>query len=314
MTWRRGDPRHPRLHEPRAGPGRRPRGRRPQRRVQPRGDPLRAADRRAARSGAAPDVLHQVLHDEPRPPRQLNDRIPRDLETICLKAMAKEPDRRYATARRWPTTSAVPGGEPIRARPVGRRRAVWSGATGTPPGVGRGVGRRGDRGGRRLLAGCASHGAQPRRPSGSCRRTDLRPALGATAGGRRSGAGVLWLARGLRLAAAARDDRLERTVGRTSQAGEGRIHALKHLPAEWRRGRGAEFSRDGRMVADRRREGSAQPLGGAAGGPSRAAPGAPGGRDRGGAFSPDGSAALTGSETGQRGCGTRPPESPAPHP
>ena len=43
-------------------------------------------------------LLHQVLHDEPRRPRSLNDRIPRDLETICLKAMAKEPGRRYATA------------------------------------------------------------------------------------------------------------------------------------------------------------------------------------------------------------------------
>src|SRR5262249_12653574 len=41
----------------------------------------------------------QVIGEEPRPPRRLNDRIPRDLETICLKAMAKEPSRRYATAR-----------------------------------------------------------------------------------------------------------------------------------------------------------------------------------------------------------------------
>jgi len=44
-------------------------------------------------------LLHQVLHDEPRRPRSLNDRIPRDLETICLKAMAKEPGRRYSTAQ-----------------------------------------------------------------------------------------------------------------------------------------------------------------------------------------------------------------------
>jgi WD40 repeat protein/tRNA A-37 threonylcarbamoyl transferase component Bud32 len=71
-------------------------------------------------------LLHQVLHDEPRPLRSLNDHIPRDLETICLKAMAKEPGRRYATAReladdlrRWLK------GEPIQARPMGRvERAV----------------------------------------------------------------------------------------------------------------------------------------------------------------------------------------------
>ena len=44
-------------------------------------------------------LILQVLEDEPRPPRQLNDKIPRDLETVCLKAMAKSPARRYATAR-----------------------------------------------------------------------------------------------------------------------------------------------------------------------------------------------------------------------
>jgi WD40 repeat protein len=74
-------------------------------------------------------LLHQVLHDDPRPPRQLNDRIARDLETICLMAMAKEAPRRYQTARdladdlrRWLK------GEPIQARPVGRleRAARWA--------------------------------------------------------------------------------------------------------------------------------------------------------------------------------------------
>ncbi len=71
-------------------------------------------------------MLHHVLHDEPRPPRSLNDRIPRDLETICLKAMAKEPRRRYPTAgefaadlRRWLRD------EPIQARPVGRGERLW---------------------------------------------------------------------------------------------------------------------------------------------------------------------------------------------
>jgi tRNA A-37 threonylcarbamoyl transferase component Bud32 len=71
-------------------------------------------------------LLYQVLHDEPRPPRRLNDRIPRDLETVCLKAMAKEPGRRYGSAgalaedlRRWLR------GEPIVARPVGRLERGW---------------------------------------------------------------------------------------------------------------------------------------------------------------------------------------------
>ncbi len=38
-------------------------------------------------------LLHQVLHDEPKSPRSMNDKIPRDLETIALKALAKEPGR-----------------------------------------------------------------------------------------------------------------------------------------------------------------------------------------------------------------------------
>jgi tetratricopeptide (TPR) repeat protein/tRNA A-37 threonylcarbamoyl transferase component Bud32 len=71
-------------------------------------------------------LLHQVLHDEPRPPRKLNDRIPRDLDTIVLKCLAKEPGGRYQTAtelgadlQRWLD------GEPIRARPVGAAERCW---------------------------------------------------------------------------------------------------------------------------------------------------------------------------------------------
>jgi tetratricopeptide (TPR) repeat protein len=78
-------------------------------------------------------VVRQVLHDEPRPPRRLNDAVPPDLETVCLKALEKEPGRRYATAadfaadlRRWQR------GEPTAARPAGRAGRLWRWAKRNP--------------------------------------------------------------------------------------------------------------------------------------------------------------------------------------
>jgi serine/threonine protein kinase len=76
--------------------------------------------------GAAHLLLQQVVHDEPRPLRKLNDRIPRDLETICHKAMAKAPARRYATACELADDlRRFLNGEPIQARPVGRVEWLW---------------------------------------------------------------------------------------------------------------------------------------------------------------------------------------------
>jgi serine/threonine protein kinase len=43
-------------------------------------------------------VLAQILHKEPKAPRRLERRVPVDLETICLKCLEKDPDRRYQTA------------------------------------------------------------------------------------------------------------------------------------------------------------------------------------------------------------------------
>jgi len=71
-------------------------------------------------------LIHQLLHEDPRPPRRVNDRIPRDLETICLKALAKLPSRRYATAGELAgDLRRFLRGEPCRARPVGRLERGW---------------------------------------------------------------------------------------------------------------------------------------------------------------------------------------------
>ncbi len=45
------------------------------------------------------ELLHRVVNRDPIPPRDIVPLLPRDIETICLKALAREPDRRYASAR-----------------------------------------------------------------------------------------------------------------------------------------------------------------------------------------------------------------------
>jgi len=76
--------------------------------------------------GNAQMLIVQILREEPPSPRKLDARIPRDLETICLKCLEKSPDRRYPTAAELAADlRRYLHGEPIRARPAGQAERLW---------------------------------------------------------------------------------------------------------------------------------------------------------------------------------------------
>jgi serine/threonine-protein kinase len=71
--------------------------------------------------GTARMLFLQIQEEEPRPPRELDESIPLDLETICQKAMAKETAGRYAGAGAFADDlRRYLAGEPVLARPEGR--------------------------------------------------------------------------------------------------------------------------------------------------------------------------------------------------
>jgi tetratricopeptide (TPR) repeat protein/tRNA A-37 threonylcarbamoyl transferase component Bud32 len=76
-------------------------------------------------------VLIRVLHEEPAPPsvprvERGKAPVPRDLETVCLKALEKDPARRYESAKEFARDlDRFLEGEPVVARPIGAVRQAW---------------------------------------------------------------------------------------------------------------------------------------------------------------------------------------------
>jgi WD40 repeat protein len=77
-------------------------------------------------AGSETIIVKKIVNDQPKSPREFNDKVDRDLETITLKCLAKDPAQRYKSAsevaedlRLWLK------GEPTKARPPGAIRKLW---------------------------------------------------------------------------------------------------------------------------------------------------------------------------------------------
>jgi tetratricopeptide (TPR) repeat protein/tRNA A-37 threonylcarbamoyl transferase component Bud32 len=88
------------------------------------------------RGESATDTQRQVVHHEPVSPSRLNTKVPRDLETICLKCLSKEPQRRYASAAALgDDLRRFQEGRPIQARPVSWGERSWRWCRRNPTGT-----------------------------------------------------------------------------------------------------------------------------------------------------------------------------------
>ena len=141
------------------------------------------------------ETIVQVMSAEPAAPARLQPGTPCALETICLKALAKEPGRRYAGAQELADDlKRFLAGEPIRARPGRRARAPPALGAAQPRG-GRSHGHRGrvgdDRGGGRGRRLPSDGGRAGRRQPGAGRsRSPARPGESAAVSlARRPGSG-----------------------------------------------------------------------------------------------------------------------------
>jgi serine/threonine protein kinase/formylglycine-generating enzyme required for sulfatase activity len=76
--------------------------------------------------GSLTILLQRIINDDPQVPRAINPQVPQNLESICLKAMAKAPADRYATAREFADDlQRFLRGESVQARPHSLLQQAW---------------------------------------------------------------------------------------------------------------------------------------------------------------------------------------------
>ena len=210
------------------------------------------------KAATALETLEQVRSSTPVPLGRLQPKLTRDLETICLKCLEKEPARRYATAGELADElGRFRRHEPIRARPLGRAaRLVRLGRRNPALAAAAGLAVLASLA---LLIASVAFGIHEGRAARDLRAAlDEARALSARSTFERGlslceqgevDRGMLWMARSLEISSETTRDSLGAVIRANLAGWEERLHPLRHCLEHSDRIEAIAFSPDGRVIA-----------------------------------------------------------------